>query len=60
MDSDKINPQVLGSVLINGVYYDKKTAKFYSLQDNKPMPYVECKNKEENIENNFYNMCRIF
>jgi len=33
MDNN-INPEYLGAVLINGVYHDKKTAKFILLQEN--------------------------
>ena len=38
---NNINPECLGAVLINGEYYDKKTAKFILLQETKKDDEIE-------------------
>lgn len=48
---EQINPECLGAVLINGVYHDKKTAKFLSL---KGIPN-NSSNKNEDVTESFYN-----
>jgi hypothetical protein len=44
LNTNKINPEYLGSILINGIYYDKKTAKFLALKD-----FDNCEHKNEDI-----------
>jgi len=46
MDNN-INPECLGAVLINGVYHDKKTAKFILLQGTQPT-------KKDDVNETFY------
>jgi hypothetical protein len=41
---EKVNPEVLGAILIDGVYYDRKTAKYLKLQGNKNT----CNNTDKN------------
>ena len=48
MNNTQINPENLGSILFNGEYYDRKTAKFYLSQ------YTQTDKKEE-ISDSFYN-----
>ena len=43
---EKVNPEVLGSILIDGVYYDRKTAKYLKLQENKNTCNSTDKNKK--------------
>jgi hypothetical protein len=48
LNSTQFNPQYLGAVLINGVYYDKKTAKFLLFDDKLNI------NKNEEESQTFY------
>lgn len=50
INQNQINPECLGSVLINGVYHDKKTAKFLSLKG----LLNNNSNKNEDISDSFY------
>ena len=45
---EKVNPEALGAKLIDGQYYDRKTAKFILSQ------YTQTDKKEE-ISDSFYN-----
>ncbi len=45
-----INPEYLGSVLINGVYHDKKTAKFLLLKGMQN----DVLNNNEDVTESFY------
>jgi hypothetical protein len=47
---NQINPEYLGSVLINGEYHDKKTAKFLFLKG----VQNEVSNKNEDVTESFY------
>ena len=49
-NTNQINPECLGAVLINGVYHDKKTAKFLSLKESE-----NTINKSEDVSESFYN-----
>lgn len=49
--ASQINPEYLGSVLVNGIYYDKKTAKFNSLKD---IPIETTTDKDRCINESFY------
>lgn len=49
-NTNNINPEYLGAVLINGEYHDKKTAKFLFL---KGIPN-NSSNKNEDVTESFY------
>lgn len=49
INTNNINPEYLGSVLINGVYHDKKTAKFLLLKE-----LENINNKSEDVTESFY------
>ena len=51
----QINPECLGSVLVNGVYYDKKTAKFNSLKESE-YPSTNVTNDNETFYTKFLNV----
>jgi hypothetical protein len=52
---NQINPECLGSVLVNGVYYDKKTAKFLSLKESE-FPPINVTNDNETFYAKFLNL----
>jgi len=52
---NQINPECLGSVLINGVYHDKKTAKFLSLKESE-FPPINVTNDNETFYAKFLNL----
>lgn len=47
---NNINPECLGAVLINGVYHDKKTAKFLLLKGQQNIL-----TKNDDVNETFYN-----
>jgi len=54
-NTNNINPEYLGAVLINGEYHDKKTAKFLFLKETEGTEGTENTiNKSEDISDSFY------